>query len=89
MHLPVKSAADPPFPLQSYVRTRVLALAGSVSVSRRLGLSPDVIKQAFIDALMEAAHPRSLPNAERDDPATRLQLVFRHDCLYARYYWLA
>ncbi|KAK9790768.1 hypothetical protein WJX73_001816 [Symbiochloris irregularis] len=79
--LPEELAHVPRPVLESYVRTRVLALAGSPSVSRRLGLSSDVVKQAFIDAIMEGQHPRGLPNAERDDPAVRLQLVFRHDCL--------
>ncbi len=65
--------------LQVYVRSRVLALAGSASVSRRLGLGSEVIRQAFADTLTEGISLSSVKE-EAGSSGPPLQLSFGHEC---------
>lgn len=73
------SDLDPaePWLLQLYVRSRVLALAGSAGVSRRLGLGSELVRQAFADALTEGV---SISEQEDEDKGPSLQLSFGHEC---------
>lgn len=64
--------------LQRYVRARIIGLAGSAAVSRRLGIRPETVKQAFAESLTE--NPlRSLYSGSTSAGPT-LQLSFGHDC---------
>ena len=65
--------------LQVYVRSRVLALAGCASVSRRLGLGSEVIWQAFADTLTEGINLSSI-SEEAESGGAPLQLSFGHEC---------
>ena len=69
--------------VQRYVRTRILAVAGCASVSRRLGVGADTVRQAFAETLNEAASLQGLEEADAAADGPQLQLSFGHDCQYA------
>lgn len=56
----------------------MLALAGSASVSRRLGLGSELVRQAFADSLNEGIS--TLAADEEEDRGPSLQLSFAHEC---------
>ena len=66
--------------VQTYVRMRMLSLAGNPALAHRLGVPPPVLTRAVTEALSEAAgQPLQalLPLAE---DSSALQLFFRHEC---------
>jgi len=67
--------------VQSYVRARALALAGSSAVADRLNLPPETIIKAFAEAIRVLPAHMSYRFSEVGANEPQLQLVFRHDCL--------
>ena len=60
---------------------RILALAGSASIAKRLNVSADAVRQAFAETLTEAAPLRAIFDDDEEDAGLQLRLNFSHDCL--------
>jgi hypothetical protein len=77
-HLHPPSPYEEMVGVQVYVRSKILAVAGSASLGRRLGMNPEAVRQAFADVLTEGIALRSSDQEETVGPA--LQLSFGHEC---------
>lgn len=64
--------------VQSYVRARALAVAGSSTVADRLGVPSEAVVEAFAFAFGSMS-TQSSDNASQPE----LELVFQHECLCA------
>ena len=65
---------------QAYVKRQILALAGSISLSRRLNLPSETIVQAFAD-IFEQHQRQQHQQQDGEHGGPTLQLLFRHECL--------
>ena len=62
--------------MQSYVRARALAVAGSSTVADRLNVPSEAVVEAFAFAFGSMS-----PQSAYDASQPELELVFQHDCL--------
>lgn len=67
--------------LQGFVRDRIMTFVTEPAFSKRLYMTPDVMKQAAAEAFAELARPVGVPVGH--ETSSQYRLVFRHDCLYA------
>ena len=68
--------------LQKYVRSRLLAVAANATVSQRLGLPSETIRQAFAYVLTDNAPLRRLASSPQAAGPSH-ELTFGHRCQYA------
>ena len=65
--------------MQKYVRARLLAVAGNATVSQRLGVPAETIRQAFAYVLSDNV-PLSRLSSSPNAAGPSHQLAFGHSC---------